>query len=182
MKMLLSIALMTIAFIFPANAETRFDAFVTAYTWWDNTPPGSSTIAYPKIMNGRAGGLGTYKKPITLAVGHVKNKRGVSTPDFKPGTRFYIPHLKAYFIVEDLCGDGPTPQKIPCHTGYKQYGENAKAWLDVWIDGRNTDAKTADDCARAVTGVVEVIMNPKKDYEVISGPIYGKNGCRGSSK
>lgn len=159
------------------KAETRFDAFVTAYTWWDNTPPGSSTIAYPNIMNGRAGGKGTYRNPITVAVGHVKDRRGRSTPDFKPGVRFYIPHLKAYFIVEDLCGDGPKPQNGPCHVGFKQYGASAKAWLDVWIDGRDTTAKIAEECMRSVTKVAPVIMNPRRDYEVIEGPIF--NGkCR----
>ena len=43
-------------------------AFITGYTWWDNSPPGSAQIARP-VLHQRAGGNGTYSDPITVAVG-----------------------------------------------------------------------------------------------------------------
>ena len=50
--------------------------------------------------------------------------------DYPAGTRFYIPNVRRYFIVEDTCGDGDTPQNGPCHTGYPK---GTTAWVDMWI-------------------------------------------------
>ena len=91
-----------------ASAEQQFNAFLTGYSYWDNTPRESSQIARPEVHR-QAGGSGTYRDPVTLAVGHVKHG-GRSVMDFPAGTRFYIPRLQKYAIVEDLCGDGNTPQ------------------------------------------------------------------------
>lgn len=44
-------------------------AYTTAFTWFDNTPPGSSAICCPRIHS-TAGGTGTYADPITVAIGH----------------------------------------------------------------------------------------------------------------
>jgi hypothetical protein len=44
-------------------------AFTTAFTWFDNTPPGSGAICCSQVHQ-TAGGTGTYADPITLAVGH----------------------------------------------------------------------------------------------------------------
>ena len=45
----------------------RSQIFVTGYTYWDNSPPGSAQIARPQVHD-RAGGVGTWKDPITVAV------------------------------------------------------------------------------------------------------------------
>ena len=45
------------------------DAYITAYTWFDNTPAGSPTISHP-VLHKTAGGSGTYEDPVTIAVGH----------------------------------------------------------------------------------------------------------------
>jgi hypothetical protein len=108
-----------------------------------------------------------------MAVGHAI-VGGQSILDFPAGTRFYIPNLRRYFIVEDTCGDGPIPQSGPCHTGYPSHAQN---WLDVWIDGRNGTVASTDVCADALTDVHLAIKNPEPDYAVVSGPIYGPTGC-----
>jgi LysM repeat protein len=154
----------------PTN-EIRFNAFVTAYTYWDNTPPGSADIALPVIHN-KADGTGTYADPITMAVGHVITN-GKSTPDYTAGTLFYMPYLQRYFIVEDVCGDGSKPQNGPCHTGYPS---NAKAWLDIWIDGQDGSKSSSNNCAYAITDVHAVIQNPAPNYKVVAGPVYD-GGC-----
>lgn len=152
----------------PTTGEKRFQAYITAYTYWDNTPPGSADIALP-VIHSKAGGTGTYQDPITMAVGHVISG-GKSTPDYPKGTIFYIPNHRRYFIVEDLCGDGNTPQNGPCHIGYQ-----GKPWLDIWIDGKNGSRSSTNTCAENLTDIHTVIQNPGKDYPVVSGAIYGSS-------
>lgn len=150
-----------------SGSEITFKAYVTAYTYWDNTPPGSADIALP-VLHSKAGGTGTYNDPITLAVGHVISG-GKDTPDFPKGTKFYMPYLQRYFIVEDVCGDGGSPQNGPCHTGYPS---SAKAWLDIWIDGKSGSNSASQSCANAVTDVHTVIQNPASNYKVMVGPVF----------
>ena len=141
-------------------------AYITAYSYWDNTPVGSTAISHP-VLHQNAGGTGTYQDPITLAVGH-SIINGKDILDYPAGTRFYIPTVRRYFIVEDTCGDGPTPQNGPCHTGYQGY-----PWLDIWIDGHGGSASSAAACAAALTNVHTVILNPASTYSVVAGPVFG---------
>ena len=132
-SVLLLVAVMFVSSV-SAN-EIRLRAYTTSYTWYDNTPPGSSAIAYSKsdgfpTLHTEAGGSGTYVDPITIAVGHVITK-GESKPDFPPGTIFYIPNVRRYFVVEDVCGDGQKPQNGPCH---KLDSEARAAGATVWLD------------------------------------------------
>lgn len=128
---------------------TRSQIFVTGYTYWDNSPPGSAQIARPQIHE-RAGGVGTWKDPITVAVGAGR---------FPFGTRFYLPELKKYFIVEDLCG--------ACHDG-----RNGGAYtLDVWVDGSHLSSGGAASCASRVTGVQPGIEDPRSDLPVATGSV-----------
>ena len=154
-----------------AQPMTRsFRGYLTGYTFWDNTPPGSSAIARPVLRN-RAGGTGTYEDPITIAVGHrIENRR--QTLDYPEGTRFYIPRLQKYAIVEDVCGDGPTPQAGPCHSGHQ-----GLPWLDIWIGGRGQSPEAADACARRITAVQDFIIHPEPGLPVDPGEIAA-NGCR----
>jgi hypothetical protein len=147
-----------------------FRGYLTGYTFWDNTPPGSSAIARP-VIRSRAGGTGTYADPITIAVGHrIEGSR--QTLDFPEGTRFYIPRLRKYAIVEDVCGDGPRPQEGPCHSGHR-----GLPWLDIWIGGRSQSPETADVCARRITAVQDFIIHPEPGLPVDPGEIAA-NGCR----
>lgn len=154
------------------TGEVRFNAYITSYTYWDNTPPGSADIALP-VLHQKAGGTGTYADPITIAVGHSK-ATGVSVPDYPKGTIFYIPNVRRYFIVEDVCGDGSKPQNGPCHTGYPS---NATAWLDMWIDGQSVSSSKATQCANALTETFLVIQNPASNYAVVPGSVITNGAC-----
>ena len=152
------------------SSHRTFKAYLTGYTYWDNTPPGSAAIARP-IIHRRAGGQGTWDNPITIAVGHtIVGSR--QTLDFPAGSRFYLPRLQKYAIVEDVCGDGFRPQDGPCHTGHAGH-----PWLDIWVGGKNMTPGSADACARRVTAVQDVVLNPPSDLPVNSGEI-ASNGCR----
>ena len=98
---------------------------MTGYTCWDNSPPGSAQISRP-VLHERAGGKGTYRDPITVAVGYTSDG-----PDFAYGTRFYLPDLNKYFIVEDICG--------ACH----RTRSGTDYTLDIWLDGRNLSSRRA---------------------------------------
>lgn len=167
------------------SVECVWTAYITSYTWWDNTPPGSPTIAFSKAdgaptVHDIAGGIGTYQNPITVAVGHVI-EGGVDTPDYLPGTRFYSEAFQAYFMVEDTCGDGLTPQNKPCHN-LKETGNEAapgaQVWLDIWIDGKDVSVEDADACARALTKNYRVIQNPSPNYPVVEGSFIKDGKCR----
>lgn len=150
-------------------------AFVTGYSWFDNTPVGSPAISHP-VLHRTAGGKGTYADPITVAVGH-SLATGRDVLDYPAGTRFYVPHLRRYVIVEDTCGDGPTPQRLPCHslTGAPR---GTTTWVDVYIGGGPTSSSTAaESCARKITGLRTLIVNPRSDYLTVSGPVLNGKTC-----
>ena len=148
-------------------------AFVTAYTWQDNTPAGGA------ISNGvwhrEAGGTGTYEDPVTLAVGHDLSS-GADVLDWPAGTRFYDPQLRVYLGVEDTCGDGPTPQDGACHVPGEGAAPGVTTQVDVWIDGRELSRDASDACAAAVTSSRWLIVNPPQGYPVVPGPVSGR--CR----
>jgi hypothetical protein len=159
--------------------------YTTAYTYFDNTPAGSATIAFPRSSNSStlhdvAGGSGTYADPVTLAVGHVITG-GKSVADFAPGTRFYFPDIRKYAIVEDLCGDGGAPQNIPCHN-VSTAASGTTLWLDLWIGGSAGDNRTAvQNCAGIVTdstgALHTVVKDPSPNYLVVPGPVYQNGYC-----
>lgn len=153
------------------TSQADYTVYLTGYTWWDNTPPGSSEIARP-VLRQRAGGTGTYASPVTIAVGH-SIVGGQQTLDYPAGTRFYLPKLRKYAIVEDVCGDGAQPQFGPCHTGH-----NGRPWLDIWLGGRGVAPEAADACARRITGLQPIVQNPPRGLPVIAGEIASVNGCR----
>lgn len=149
--------------------ERWVTVFLTGYSYWDNTPPESAIIGRP-VIHETAGGVGTYKDPVTLAVGW-RIYFNMQFDDIEPGARFYIPRLRKYAIVEDLCGDGPKPQDGPCHTGWKGH-----TWLDIYVDGSTTDSETANRCMNRLTGIQPVIFNPRPGYRVVPGTIV-ESGC-----
>lgn len=150
--------------------EVQFQAFITGYSYWDNTPPGSAAIAHP-VVHRRAGGTGTYDDPITLAVGHRIDgaKRSI---DYPVGTRFYIKGLRKYAIVEDLCGDGNRPQDGPCHTGYQ-----GRPWLDIYVDGAKSARQASESCMNRLTRFHTVVQNPSPSYPVVAGALT-ESGCQ----
>jgi len=138
--------------------ETRLSAWVTGYTYWDNTPPGSAIIARP-VVHDEAGGTGTWDDPVTLAVG----SRGESW-HYPPGTRVYLPGLRKYAVVEDLCAS--------CGKGY-----HGLPHVDLYIGGAGSSPEEADACARAITAVQEIVIHPAPDYPVHPGEV-ARSGCR----
>lgn len=158
------------------SPETVLKAYTTAYTYWDNTPPGSSIIAFSQAdgfptVHTKAAGIGTYEDPITLAVGHVV-ENATDTPDFAPGTKFYIPNVRRYFIVEDTCGDGDKPQDIPCHKS-----EEGDLQVDLWVDGHDGTAEQVDVCAAALTEIHTIIKDPLPNYVVVPGALFSNKSC-----
>lgn len=148
----------------------EFKAYVTGYSYFDNTPPGS-----PEISNGvlhkTAGGEGTWSDPITVAVGHsIIGKKDIL--DYPEGTKFYFPHLRKYGIVEDTCGDGSKPQNGPCHTGYQGY-----PWLDIYVGGKDVSRSTSEDCMDDITDIVIVIEDPGSNYPVKDPGSLSESGC-----
>jgi hypothetical protein len=131
--------------------------YTTAYDWWDNNPPGSAEISHP-VVHRRAGGTGTYADPLTVAVNYGSG-RGLQ---FRAGTRFYVPNVRAYLIVEDTIGDTA----------------HGRVHLDMWAGGKTSSERSAYKCMDHVTGNVLVIRNPKRNYAVVKGPLSANNTCR----
>jgi hypothetical protein len=140
-------------------AETTTTSFVTGYSYYDNSPPGN-VISNPVLHQG-ASGVGTYADPITVAVGIVNG-----APMITSGTRFYIPNLRRYFMVEDTCAACAT--NVP---------SGAAFWIDVWVDGSTTTTSAANSCMNAITGNWKVIQNPSSNYVVVSGALSKASGC-----
>lgn len=147
----------------PVNGEKSFQAYLTGYSFWDNTPPGSADISNP-VIHSKAGGTGTFNDPITIAVGH-SIINGKDILDYPAGTKFYIPNLHRYAIVEDTCGDGNSPQNGPCHTGHQGH-----PWLDIYV-GKGASKQASDACMDSITEVHTIIQNPIATYPVVTGDI-----------
>lgn len=135
-----------------SGGEQRLDAWITGYTFWDNTPPGSAAIARP-VIHDEAGGIGTWEDPITIAVG-----RGHAGWHYAPGTRIYLENLEKYAVVEDLCG--------ACGNG-----RAGRPHLDIYIGGQNTSARDANTCAMKITAVQAIVVNPAPGYDVTPGEL-----------
>lgn len=163
----------------PTDPATGVLMYVTGYSFWDNTPPGSTEISHP-VIHQEAGGAGTYADPVTVAVGH-SIIDGKDVLDFKAGTRFYVPNLRKYFIVEDTCGDGRKPQNGPCHrldTPGNRAPAGAAAWIDVWVGGEGSTDDQANDCMSELTQLQVVIVNPALNFLVVAGDISSGSTCK----
>jgi len=136
----------------PADTEQRFSAWITGYTYWDNSPPGSAAIARP-VVHDEAGGIGTWEDPITIAVGQAGEGW-----HFPPGTRIYLEDLRKYAVVEDLCG--------ACGKGHRGLPH-----FDLYIGGEDTSAHAATLCAMQITAAQEIVVNPDRDYPVLAGEV-----------
>jgi len=155
------------------------NAYTTGYTWFDNTPRGSAQISHP-VLHRTASGTGSYADPITLAVGH-STASGTDRLDFPAGTRFYLPHLRRYFIVEDSCGDGPRPQDAACHR-LSSAPAGARVWLDLYVGGGPKDSAAAvQACAATITdgdaALHRLIQNPRPNHPVVAGPLFAHARC-----
>ena len=145
----------------PAPAPTTLRAYVTGYGWPDNDPPGTITSG----PRGHAGGSGTYADPITLAVGYVGER-----PDIPYRTRFYVPNVRRYFVVEDTCAE--------CH----RHPAGVNVWVDMWVGGNGRDNAAVLRCEDALTGDHKIVRNPKRGLPVVAGPLYNSATGRCSAQ
>lgn len=132
------------------GSERSITAELTGYSYQDNTPPGSAEICCA-ILHQKAGGTGTYADPITTAV---------ASSSFPPGTRFYIPSIKRYVIVEDSGASD---------------GQNH---LDIWVGGQGFSRSDSDACMNSYTGTHQIIQNPGPNHPVTVGELTGRGGCK----
>jgi hypothetical protein len=141
-----------------AHARGQLSIWLTGYSWQDNTPPGSAIVSHP-VLHREAGGTGTFADPITVAVsGHD------ATMAWPAGTRFYLPSVKRYVIVEDS-GASKAPSGTDGH-------------LDMWIDGQGGTKSDTDDCMDQMTSEhAPAVINPRVGLPVLAGPIYAHNTC-----
>lgn len=153
----------------PAGERVIRTAYLTGYSWYDNTPHGSAAIAYPKsdgnpTVHEKAEGRGSYQDPITLAVGwHEENG-----PVWPVGRRFYLPFLHKYVMVEDQCGD--RAQNGPCYK-LGQADSGSTTWLDVWVGGQGKSQSVSDSCMSRITAKHTVVYRPARSYPVNPGDI-----------
>ncbi|HEX4362586.1 MAG TPA: hypothetical protein VH141_33955 [Pseudonocardia sp.] len=139
------------------SGPNQLTIWLTGYSWQDNTPPGSSTVGEP-VLHKEAGGQGTFQDPITVAVpGH----QGAMA--WQPGTKFYLPSVQRYVIVEDS-GAAKQPAGTDTH-------------LDMWIDGQDGTKQATDDCENLFTGKVPAQVNPPDNLQVTAGPIFANGKC-----
>jgi hypothetical protein len=139
------------------GAQKQLTIWLTGYSWQDNTPPGSSAVGEP-VLHTQAGGTGTYADPITVAVpGHKGDM------DWQPGTRFYLPSVQRYVMVEDS-GAAKPPSGADTH-------------LDMWIGGQDGTKDTTDDCESQLTGDVPAVLNPPDNEQVMTGSIFVGGKC-----
>jgi len=140
-----------------AGGAKQLTIWLTGYSWQDNTPPGSSTVGEP-VLHKEAGGQGTFQDPITVAVpGHQGNMA------WQPGTKFYLPSVQRYVIVEDS-GAAKQPAGTDTH-------------LDMWIDGQSGTKQATDDCENIFTGRVPAQVDPPDNLPVMAGPIFANQKC-----
>jgi hypothetical protein len=145
-----------------SSPGTKVTAYLTGYSSYDNDPPGADICC--GVIHTQAGGTGTYADPITLAVGVVN-----TTLDVPAGTRFYIPALRKYFMVEDSCA--------ACHDPNHTRPAGTNIWVDAWVDGRTSTQAQAITCMNSITGVHDIYQNPVSNLAVVPGVISANGGC-----
>ncbi len=145
-----------------AGGGTTTNMMVTWYGFPDNSPPGTA-IQFPQIHS-HAGGTGTFADPITFAT---------DPRLFAPGSIVYLPMVKKYFIMEDLCTGsgpgGPGVQGPGCVADF----DNGIKHIDMWAGGDSTQSVVPceDNLTRNST---PVISNPPGNLEV-SPPVSPGN-------
>lgn len=143
--------------IFTGYTKQQF--YITFYGWPDNDPPGN-VIAYPKSrysnsIHDFAGGVGTYKNPITFA----------SDPEhIAIGKIYYVISLRKYIVMEDYC------------SGCLDSWDFSEKHIDIWME---SDSNFKDEllvCQRNLTQKnVEVIVDPPTTLPVDTKALFNKH-------
>ena len=134
----------------------------TFYAAVDNDPTYSLDIAYPapKGAHTRAGGVGTYADPITLAA---------DVRWLPAGTRVYAPRWHKYYIMEDEC--------VECEA---DWSEQRFRHVDLFMPPSLKTGVLA--CERVATKSQAendiIIINPDPNRPVDTTPLYtDAGGC-----
>src|SRR5918997_6509283 len=125
-------------------------AWLTGYSLEDNSPAGTRATSSGR----KAGGTGTFDDPITLAVGYAGGD------EFPVGTVFYVPLVRAYFVVEDRCG------------GCSDATDEGEYTIDLWV-GSDPDAS----CMYAITGAHTVVRDATRGWAVEYRPYELGSDC-----
>jgi hypothetical protein len=130
--------------------------WISTYTYQSNGNGNSAGIEYAKnygypTVHNLAGGIGTYRDPITFAS---------QKDQFRPGQRIYIPILHRYFMKEDWCST--------CYTR-----KDHKWQTDLWIGKVSQAELHSTDPASAINWWFRtaIIVNPPRGLKVNTGPL-----------
>jgi hypothetical protein len=135
-----------------SGAAQTITAELTGFAAADNNPAGSTTISQG-VIHQQAGGTGTFQDPLTAA-----SPGSAGSTESPKGTRFYLPSVHRYVIVED---SGATKM--------------SQLHLDVW-NGTGSKSVT-DKCESDMTGTFQIIRNPAAGLVVHPGPLADSSGC-----
>ncbi|GAC1570832.1 MAG: hypothetical protein NVS3B20_02630 [Polyangiales bacterium] len=144
--------------IVPSAAAKYISHEVTFYGWADNSPPGAS-ISNP-TLHPKAGGVGTFANPITFAT---------DSGEWAPGTILYVPFIRKYVVLEDLCGR--------CTTDWA----SGHRHIDVWMNSDSTNLSQLLKCENNWTrSFVDVEVNPPATRKVTTVPLFDPSSglCR----
>lgn len=128
--------------------------YITYYGWPDNSPPGRA-IAYPKVqypstLHNEAGGIGTFNDPLTYAA---------SESTIPIGTIYYVPYLKKYIVLEDICAN--------CMEDHH---------IDIWLESNDAFEEEVLKCQRNFTrSKTLVVTNPSINLPVDTRPLFDLN-------
>jgi 3D (Asp-Asp-Asp) domain-containing protein len=138
------------------GTPTRMVIELTGYSFQDNSPSNSNDICCG-VVHKKAGGRGTFSDPITVAA--PGSARSTETPI---GTRFYLPSVNRYVVVEDSGAS-----------------KMSRVHLDVYVDGKDLPRRFSDNCMSEITGKVAAIKNPGPGMPVTPGPLTSSRwaGC-----
>jgi hypothetical protein len=138
-----------------ANSGEKIE--LTGYSFQDNQGGNNAKISCPELHS-KAGGIGTFADPITVASGG-SNGHNNSADGIKCGDRFYLPSVERYVIVEDT---GNTANDRMPH-------------LDMYM-GDDPSNKCMNKISKK--GVV-AIPHPPPGLPVLAGPVGdGEGKCR----
>jgi hypothetical protein len=135
-----------------SGAAQTITAELTGFAAADNNPAGSTTISQG-VIHQQAGGTGTFQDPLTAA-----SPGSAGSTESPKGTRFYLPSVHRYVIIED---SGATKM--------------SHLHLDVW-NGTGSKSVT-DKCESDMTGTFQIIRNPAAGLVVHPGPLADSSGC-----
>ncbi|TNC24348.1 hypothetical protein [Amycolatopsis alkalitolerans] len=133
----------------PAAPE-QMSGTVSFYSSVDKSPLGTLLIAFPTILHGLAGGSGTYDDPVTFAA---------APGAFAPGTRIYVPDLRRYFVLEDLCAS--------CGGTH----------IELWTGSALDDGIRTCEARLGAQGTRSYLVSPPPWLPVAPGPLYDGGGC-----